>query len=110
MMIGQQISKIIGYSVTECDIEFRVHATQRMFQRGIAHDAVIALIADGIVIESYPDDMPFPSVLINGTTSTGRSIHGVVGADVSGKRLYVVTVYDPDPSKWRSGFSKRILS
>jgi len=40
---------------------FRVHATQRMFQRTITEDEVRQVVDAGETIASYPDDKPFPS-------------------------------------------------
>ena len=43
---------------------FRVHAIQRMFQRGISEEEVKQVIATGKAIETYTTDKPFPSRLI----------------------------------------------
>jgi hypothetical protein len=45
---------------------FRVHALQRMFQRRITEADVREILQVGEVIESYPDDTPYPSRLILG--------------------------------------------
>lgn len=42
---------------------FRVHAIQRMFQRGISKDDVRSVLESGRLIEEYPDDHPYPSRL-----------------------------------------------
>jgi hypothetical protein len=44
-------------------LTFRQHAIQRMFERSIAPDEIRAALAHGSVIESYPDDTPYPSQL-----------------------------------------------
>src|SRR5688572_438607 len=40
---------------------FRVHAIQRMFERGIGETTVRDVLQNGEEIESYPDDLPYPS-------------------------------------------------
>jgi hypothetical protein len=43
---------------------FRVHAAQRMFWRRISVDDVRHVLDTGEIIKDYPDDKPFPSMLI----------------------------------------------
>ena len=50
------------------------------------------------VIEEYPDDAPYPSVLLFGSTRADRPIHIVCALDASDGLVVVVTVYQPDPS------------
>jgi hypothetical protein len=45
---------------------FRVHALQRMFERGISEREVRAVLESGRVIEDYPHDFPYPSRLLLG--------------------------------------------
>ncbi len=40
------------------------HAMQRMFARGFSMAAVRAVLSEGIVVEDYPDDKPYPSKLL----------------------------------------------
>jgi len=47
-------------------IIFRVHALQRMFERGVTQEDVRHVLATGETIERYPDDQPYPSRLILG--------------------------------------------
>lgn len=85
---------------------FRMHAIERMFQRGISHENVLAVFATGEVIEDYPTDTPYPSVLLLSVVN-GRSLHAVVAYDRANSLSIVVTVYEPDPSKWEVGFRRR---
>lgn len=45
---------------------FRVHALTRMFERRISVADVRAVVAEGEVIQAYPDDKPYPSKLLLG--------------------------------------------
>jgi len=42
------------------------HAFERMFERAVPLGTVVRVVAEGEGIASYPDDLPFPSVLILG--------------------------------------------
>lgn len=57
-------------------------------------------IAGGKVIESYPDDEPYPSCLIYGRTSNNRPLHVVCAYAGDSDVTVIVTVYQPDPGKW----------
>jgi len=85
---------------------FRVHALQRMFQRRISAADVQRVLATGKLIETYPDDRPYPSRLVLGWLGS-RPIH-VVAADNEGQQeAIVITVYEPDPTRWEPGFERR---
>jgi hypothetical protein len=58
---------------------YRQHAVKRMHERSITEQEVADAIASGTVIESYPSDTPYPSVLLLGMAGT-KVIH-VVYAD-----------------------------
>ncbi|NOT26197.1 MAG: DUF4258 domain-containing protein [Acidobacteria bacterium] len=47
-------------------LTFRLHATQRLFERGISIDDVRHVVEGGNVVEDYPDDQPYPSRLLLG--------------------------------------------
>ena len=85
---------------------FRVHALQRMFERGVNVEDVERVLADGKDIETYEDDEPYPSRLVLGRAG-GRSLHVVVADDERNERKIVVTVYEPDPELWEDGFERR---
>ena len=101
------LADIIEAPPTEYGIEYRVHATRRMFERGILGEDVERLLGSGQVIESYEDTLPFRHVLLNGKGATGRALHVAVVVNLTEKRLSVITVYEPDPSKWTRNFSRR---
>jgi hypothetical protein len=90
------------------DIVFRVHATQRMFQRDITEIEVVENLVHGVIIDSYKNDYPFPSVLINCGTNSGKQIHVVAALNETEKKIIVITTYIPEIAKWEDGFSKRI--
>ena len=92
--------------VSDITLIFRVHAIQRMFERGISEIEVRDVLENGEIIEAYPNDFPFPSRLVLGTSS-GRPIHVVVSDDPQAKTTIVITVYEPDPARWDPTFRHR---
>lgn len=88
------------------NIQFTVHAIQRMFERGISTDGVIEVLNNWNVISFYPDDKPYPSYLLFGLIKE-KPIHVVVSIDSENKICYVITVYHPDPKFWQDDFRQR---
>jgi hypothetical protein len=66
----------------------------------IIDQEVYEAICRSEVIETYPDDTPYPSVLIFGMTDANRPLHVVCAYDKGDDRVVVVTVYQPDPDRW----------
>ena len=77
-----------------------------MAQRGIARDAVLGVLHEGEVIEEYLDDTPFPSALVLGFVAT-RPLHVVIALDASGPEAYIITVYEPSPTKFEQDWKTR---
>jgi hypothetical protein len=87
-------------------IIFRIHAIQRMFERQIGAEDVRAVLEKGETIESYLDDVPYPSRLVLGWLDE-RPVHVVVADNSQDDELIIVTVYEPDPVQWESEFKSR---
>ncbi len=85
---------------------FRIHALQRMFKRRISDEDVRHVLATGKIIETYPDDKPFPSRLVMGWSGS-RPIHVVVADNTAERETIVITAYEPDLIEWEPGFEKR---
>lgn len=81
------------------------HAELRRRQRGISVPDIKHAILTGEIIEDYPDDYPFPSCLILGSTKQNEPLHIVCG--VGGGILYVITTYHPSPDKWEPDWKTR---
>ena len=87
-------------------LTFTRHAVERMFSRSINVREIAALVASGEVIADYPDDKPYPSVLLLDYIA-GDPVHVVVARDEQSADCYVVTVYVPDSKLWDDGFRIR---
>lgn len=77
-----------------------------MFERQITEQDVLNVLNDGIIIEDYPDDRPYPSKLLLGWCGI-RPIHIVVADNKDDNEDIVVTVYEPDNTLWTPDFRGR---
>ena len=66
----------------------------------VTDQEVYEAVCNGEAIKVYPDDTPYPSVLIFGMTSAQRPLHIVCAYDNDEDRAVIVTVYQPDPTLW----------
>ena len=87
-------------------VVFTVHAIKRMFRRRISEQDVHAVANTGEVIEQYPDDSPYPSILLLGRVNS-RPLHVLLADNVLEKTVIIVTAYEPDDLRWRPGFKRR---
>jgi len=79
--------------------EFAKHALDQTILRRITIQEVHEAMADGEVIENYPDDKYGPSCLVFGRTKSGRPIH-LQCSHPSRDKLKIITLYQPDPEQW----------
>lgn len=77
-----------------------------MFQRNISQDDVERVINHGEVIESYPEDGPYPGKLLFGFIGR-RPLHVVIADNLSDQEMIVITAYEPDEEKWQKDFMRR---
>jgi len=89
-------------------IVFSVHAIKRMFERGITKADIRHVLVNGEIIKAYSQDTPYPSQLVLGW-SGNRPLHVVVAIDAQAQKLYIVTVYDPDPGHWEPNLKRKKL-
>ena len=81
-------------------IRWRAHALERLLERSIARKDVLSVMESGSIIESYPDDRPFPSVLL--AASETVALHVVTALDRATGYAYVITAYSPDSAHFES--------
>jgi hypothetical protein len=87
---------------------FLPHALRQMLRPNrIIHNAEIRqVIADGEIIEDYPQDARGHSCLLLGHGEGGRPIHVVCAPTAD--YLAIITAYLPDSSEWSSDFRRRV--
>ena len=81
------------------------HFTDRLLKRSIEYDSIIQAIMNGEIIEYYPDDYPYPSVLILGHDANLSPLHVVAG--LSNDAVYLITAYYPSNDKWEANNKTR---
>lgn len=67
---------------------------------------IFEILTNGETTEIYPDDTPYPSRLVLGWLGS-RPLHVVVADNAEAQETIVVTVYEPDPEQWETGFRRR---
>ena len=77
-----------------------------MLERNVSVDDVLHVLNNGAIIESYPDDTPFPSRLSLGRAAD-RPLHVVWATATDTGRTVIITVYQPDPEEWDNDFRQR---
>lgn len=87
-------------------VVYRLHAVQRMFEREISAKKVSQALESGEVIEDYSAEMPEPSRLILDFQGK-RPFHVVTSEDPQTDRVTIITVYIPDPDKWKKDHRTR---
>ena len=61
---------------------------------------VFEAVESGKVIETYPEDEPYPSCLIFGKTSEDRLLHVLCAYTKDEETAIIITAYQPDPDRW----------
>jgi len=79
--------------------EFTKHALDQSILRRITVKEVREAMANGEVIENYPDDKYGPSCLVFGNTKSGRPIH-LQCSHPFRENVKIITLYQPDPEEW----------
>lgn len=93
-------------AVSNGNIVWRKHTLEKMLQRNISREEVLAVMEQGEVIQTYDYDKPFPSVLMLGF-SNNRPIHVVVSFDESQSIVFVITAYEPDLAIFEPDFKTK---
>jgi len=86
------------------DYIFSAHASDRAAQRAIRSLEIEQAIAQGEVIEDYPDDKYGPSCLMMGYSDAKRPLHIQVSYP---PKVKIITVYEPSPHEWESDLKTR---
>jgi len=77
-----------------------------MMERDISREMVKEVLLIGEVIEDYPDDKPYPSVLFWGWIK-GEPFHVVAALDSESEYCFVITAYKPDLEHFESDYKTR---
>jgi len=86
--------------------EFSEHAVDQSIIRQIGVQELREAIANGEIIEEYPDDKYGPSCLILGFTSERRPLH-IQCSYPERPLIKIITLYEPDPMRWENYRTRR---
>lgn len=86
--------------------EWRKHALVRLAERNIRQSDILEVLDFGEQIEEYPDDRPFPGVLLF-RVIRGRPLHVVAAYDSEGSWAYVITAYEASLDEFEADFRTR---
>ena len=89
----------IRQKIAQRQFEFSRHAVDQSLIRHISVQELREAIANGEIIEDYPDDKYGPSCLIFGFTLANRPVH-IQCSYPSRLLIKIITVYEPDPQRW----------
>jgi len=101
--MNSDIFDLIKSCFQQESIYYSAHAKREMHTEPlgrITDSEVFEAIMTGEVIEEYPNDLPYPSLLIFGETIKNRPLHIVCAFDKNEKIVIIVTVYEPSPDLW----------
>lgn len=92
----------------ETSFYFTEHALIEMDNDAMEIEDVMRIAENGMLVEDYPNDRPYPSTLELGKAAAPNnySIHVVSAISPEG-RIHVITAYIPNPSKWDITFTER---
>jgi len=82
------------------DLRITDHAYEDANADRLKFDEIYFSVQNGVVIEEYQDDSPYPSVLIFGQTFGGDPVHSVWAYNQKKRWTVLITVYRPDPNRW----------
>ena len=89
----------IRNKIVQNQFEFSQHALNQSIVRHIGVQELREAMANGQIIEDYPDDKYGPSCLILGFTVAARPLH-VQCSYPSRPLVKIITLYQPNPEMW----------
>jgi hypothetical protein len=100
------IPRFIKERVLIGQYQIKLHALQRINERGILPSEIKDALLDCSVVEDYPDDKRGRSCLVWGKTKKEKDLHLVCG--LTDETIWVITVYEPDPARWETPLKRRV--
>ncbi len=100
----QQKMATIQQAVKEGSYRYTLHGAQQRIVRGITREEIEAAVANGELIEDYPQHHYGPACLVFGRTTQGRPLH-VLFALVP--LVAIITVYEPSFDQWQEDLRTR---
>ena len=109
---GWGIATIDIHEIIESIRSGRLRITNHAFEEAISDDlffdGIFYSVLTGEIIEQYLEDLPYPSVLVNGRDFSLNDLHTVWAYNKVNKYSVLITVYKPDPARWVDGLRRRL--
>ena len=95
----------IRLQAREDNFRLTQHAQKEMAEEDITLDEVLETIAQGMILENYPEHQRGACCLVHGFTQGNRPVHIV--CTTAQPILIIITVYEPKPPKWITPTQRR---
>jgi hypothetical protein len=97
--------------ITEKKIRISEHGYDELTEDGLSVREVVDGVAQGIVVEEYPEFPKGPCALFLQKDLSGSPVHVVWGIPKGyDEPVVLVTAYRPDPGRWDRTFKTRLRS
>lgn len=90
----------IQLKIARNQFEYSEHAVRQSIIREITVQELREALAEGVIIEDYPDDKYGPSCLVFGFTKAKRPLH-IQCSYPSRPLIKIITIYEPDSTLWQ---------
>ena len=103
-----EILRLVQDHVANGRVRLSQHGFRKIQERSIEYDEILAGLARAELIESYPDYVHGPSMLVVQHDFQGEPIHVIWGMPKQGPQFAsIVTAYRPDQNLWDTGMTRR---
>jgi hypothetical protein len=102
-----EVNSLIQEFTKQGNIFFKKHALIRIIERKISIKEIEEALLRCTIIETNVEEKPLPSYLVLRYTQNKRPLHALVALDKNERYIWIITVYEPDPSKWNDQLTKR---
>jgi hypothetical protein len=96
--MDNEILNLLKSAITAKELELTMHAAKEVYEESITPEEILQSLANGQILENYPDHRRGACCLVYGSTNTGRSLHVV--CTTARKPVLIITVYEPRLPKW----------
>ncbi len=98
--------KFIRRCVRERKVLWTYHVNMRLKGRFISRQSILDSYVNYEIIEEYPRDKYLPSYLVF-SRHQNKIFHLVVGVDLAGDNVRIITAYHPNPAEWNEDLKTR---